>query len=181
MDSFESLIANILEYEGYWVYPSFKVELTSTEKKKIGKPTCPRWEIDLLAYKGRYNELLVVECKSFLDSTGVRYRGFNGTDKKDAKRYKLFNDLNLRRTILKRVVKQLVESGSCSKNPKIKLCLATGKMASEDDRKNISKLFNKKGWKLFDDLWIKNKLKTFAELKYENRVSAVVAKLLQRG
>ena len=34
MDAFESVIAMLLQREGYWVYPRFKVQLTKEEKKK---------------------------------------------------------------------------------------------------------------------------------------------------
>jgi len=69
MDAFESVIALLLRQEGYWVIPSFKVEITREEKRKIGRPSSPRWEIDLVAYQGATNEVLAVECKSYL----VRY------------------------------------------------------------------------------------------------------------
>jgi hypothetical protein len=76
MDSFENLMAILLEREGYWVTTSFKVDLTKSEKIKIGKPTTPRWELDLIAYKAGPNELLIVECKSFLNSIGVTLTQF---------------------------------------------------------------------------------------------------------
>ena len=53
-------------------------------------------ELDIVAYSGRRNELLVVECKSYLDSFGVQIRAFDGTDEILAKRFKLFNDETLR-------------------------------------------------------------------------------------
>lgn len=87
MDAFEALISMLLRHEGYWTQPSFKVELTKEQKREIGLPSAPRWELDLIAYKGATNELLVVECKSFLDSTGVVFR--NGQFE-PPKRYKLF-------------------------------------------------------------------------------------------
>jgi hypothetical protein len=52
MDAFESLIAMLLRHEGYWTTPSFKIELTKKEKVSIGKASSPRWELDLIAYKG---------------------------------------------------------------------------------------------------------------------------------
>jgi len=55
MDHFESIIAMLLEAEGYWVRRSFKVNLTKAEKRKIGKPSIPRPEIDLLAFKSSRN------------------------------------------------------------------------------------------------------------------------------
>lgn len=64
MNSFEQLIKGMLEDDGYWVRSSYKADLTQDEKVKIGRPTSPRWEVDLLAYSGHTNEVLVVECKS---------------------------------------------------------------------------------------------------------------------
>jgi Holliday junction resolvase len=44
----------------------------------IGRPSSPRWDIDIIAYKGAINEVLVVECKSYLDSRSVIFkRRFN--------------------------------------------------------------------------------------------------------
>lgn len=180
MDSFETLVGSILSKEGYWVRSCVKVELTASEKQKIGRPSSPRWELDLVAYKAKSNEILVVECKSFLDSPGVRFRGLDGTDPKEAKRYKLFNDPILRKTVFGRLVKQFVSSGSCSSSPSIKLCLAAGKVASESDRDKIKKLFNRNDWGFFDNLWLKEKLHTASDSGYENEIASVVAKILLR-
>ena len=43
MDSFETLVGFLLEKDGYWVRTSVKVGLTTREKKKIGRPSSPRW------------------------------------------------------------------------------------------------------------------------------------------
>lgn len=91
MDAFEQLVSEILWMEGYWVRTSVKVELTKEEKRQIGRPS-PRWELDIVAYSGRDNSLRVVECKSYLDSRGVALRAFDGSDAKNAERYKLFAD-----------------------------------------------------------------------------------------
>jgi hypothetical protein len=56
MDPFESLVAIILERDGYWAKPEFKVELTKEEKRLIGRPSNPRWELDIVTYKGANNE-----------------------------------------------------------------------------------------------------------------------------
>lgn len=181
MDSFETLVGSLLTKEGYWVRSSVKVELTADEKQKIGRPSSPRWELDLVAYKAKSNELLVVECKSFLDSPGVRARGLDGTDTTEAKRYKLFNDPVLRKTVLGRLVKQLISSGSCLSSPSVTLCLAAGKVAGEPDREKIRKLFDRNGWKFFDDSWLREKLLTVSDSSYENEIASVVAKILLRG
>ncbi|MFN0156735.1 MAG: hypothetical protein ACKVRP_01530 [Bacteroidota bacterium] len=72
MDAFESVVAAILQRQGYWTLTSVKVELTKEEKREIGRHSSPRWELDVVAYRGSDNELRVVECKSFLDSGRIR-------------------------------------------------------------------------------------------------------------
>jgi len=180
MDSFENLIALLLRREGWWTVTSFKVRLTKDEKKHVERASAPRWEIDLLAYKGSTNEVLAVECKSFLDSTGVIFRGGQFDP---PSRYKLFSNTKLRETVLRRIALQLVEAGSCVQAPKVQLALATGNLAAKSDRPGIKAEFEKQGWRLFDDVWIREQLKTVATDAYENEVATIVAKLLlkQRG
>lgn len=57
---------------GSWTQTSIQVDLTKAEKRALGRHSSPRWELDVEASCGATNELLVVECKSFLDSLGVR-------------------------------------------------------------------------------------------------------------
>jgi hypothetical protein len=52
MDAFENVMALLLRRHGCWTATSVKVELTKEQKVAIGRPSSPRWEIDLLAYKG---------------------------------------------------------------------------------------------------------------------------------
>ena len=163
MDSFEAIVGLLLQKEGYWVRRSVKVNLTPKEKKKIRRHSSPRWELDLVAYKAKSNELLVVECKSLLDSRGVTAQGVSGKGRKNL--YKLFNDSVLRKTVLNRLVKELVESDSCASFPSVTLCLAAGKIARDADRENIKKLFERNGWRLFDDSWLSKRLKSLGERK----------------
>src|SRR5438132_7711673 len=127
MDSFENVVAAILQRKGYWTQTSVRVELTKPEKRAIGRYSSPRWELDVVAYKGSTNELLVVECKSFLDSYGVEVAAFNGSKPKGRKRYKLFFESKLRRVVFSRLAKQFIAQGSCAKKPRVQLCLAAGK------------------------------------------------------
>ena len=76
MQGFEALIAEILEAEGYWVRRGHKVGLTKEDKQEIGRPSSPRWEIDVLGYRAPENLVLAVECKSYLDSPGVNLAGY---------------------------------------------------------------------------------------------------------
>jgi len=181
MDAFEQLVSEILWREGYWVRTSVKVDLTKEEKRKIGRPSSPRWEIDVVAYSGRDNLLLVVECKSYLDSRGVALRAFDGKDKKFAERFKLFSDDNLREVVFDRLRQQLAASGACPPDAEVKLCLACGRIATDADRKGLHKHFAEKGWDLWDEPWLRERLQHMSAGSYENEVSAVVAKLLLRG
>lgn len=181
MNAFEQLVSEILWMEGYWVRTSVKVDLTKEEKQAIGRPSSPRWEIDIVAYSGRDNLLQVVECKSYLDSRGVALRAFNGSDARFAERFKLFADANLRKTVFERLRLQFVASGACRPNAKIKLCLACGRIASEADRAGLREHFAAQGWELWDERWLRERLQRMAKQGYENQVSAVVAKLLLRG
>ena len=114
MDAFEQVVSEILWLEGNWVRQSVKVELTKEEKRAIGRPSSPRWELDIVAYRGRDNLLRVVECKSYLDSRGVALRAFDGKDDAAAQRFKLFADEGLRNVVFNRLAQQLVDSGACA-------------------------------------------------------------------
>jgi len=167
--------------EGYWVRTSVKVELTKEEKRQIGRPSSPRWELDVVAYCGRDNLLKIVECKSYLDSRGVALRAFDGSGDRSAERFKLFADDLLRAVVFERLKLQFAESGACRPNAKVKLCLACGRIATDADRAGLHKHFVEMGWELWDEPWLKGRLKRMSDQGYENQVSAVVAKLLLRG
>lgn len=181
MDAFEQLVSEILWMDGYWVRTSVKVELSKEEKVLIGRHSAPRWELDIVAYHGRDNLLRVVECKSFLDSVGVRSSAFDGSNPDEAKRYKLFNEPELRRVVFNRLRLQLSESGTCREAPEVRLALACGKIRNETDRMAIRARFEAEGWELWDEPWLRGRLSRMAEQGYENQVSSVVAKLLLRG
>lgn len=182
MDAFEQLVSEILWMEGYWVRTSVKVVLTKEEKRKIGRPSSPRWEIDVVAYSGRDNLLRIVECKSYLDSRGVALQAFDGNNEKLAERFKLFsNDKNLQDVVFNRLRIQMTESGLCPPDVRTQLCLACGHIASNKDREGLHKHFEAKGWQLWDEKWLLERLQRLSEIGYENQVSAVVAKLLLRS
>src|SRR5216684_6553868 len=85
-------------------------------------------ELDVVGYQGRDNQLPVLECRSLLDSYGVRVETFAGKNAKNQKRYKLFFEKSLREVVLGRLVKQLVHQGFCPPNPPVTLGLAAGKV-----------------------------------------------------
>lgn len=178
MDSFETVVAAILQRKGYWTQTSVKVDLTKAEKRRIGRHSSPRWELDVLAYKGRSNEVLVVECKSFLDSTGVGCEVFQGKNREGQRRYKLFFEPTLRRVVLNRLSKQLVKEGSCRPRPSVVLGLAAGKV--KGDEAWLAQHFARKGWLFFGPTRLRDELETLQDLQYENDVATVVAKILLR-
>lgn len=183
MDAFEQVVSEILWMQGYWVRTSVKVELTKPDKQEIGRPSSPRWELDVVGYRGGDNVLQVVECKSYFDSQGVRAADFGLVDseRSSADRYKLFNDETLRRVVFERLRQQFTETGACREAPTVRLALACGKIKNGADRFNINRRFAPEGWELWDEAWLRDKLGKLAARGYENQVSSVVAKLLLRG
>jgi hypothetical protein len=179
MDSFEAVVASILQRHGYWTQTSVKVELTKAEKVTIGRHSSPRWELDVVGYRGSSNEILVMECKSFLDSLGVQCSTFEGKNVKGEKRYKLFFEETLRNVVLGRLRQQLVQAGFCAPNPHVVLGLAAGKVKGEEAW--LQAHFDSKGWKFMGPSEVQRELRAFRDSGYENTVAAVVAKLLLRG
>lgn len=155
--------------------------MTKAEKREIGRHSAPRWELDVVGYRASDNTLLVVECKSYLDSIGVRADAFDGSNEKHAKRYKLFNEPVLREVILNRLSVQFTESGACSPSPTVRLALACGRIRNQSDRIVLRSRFEQNGWELWDEEWLRKHLRQMATQGYENQTSAVVAKLLLRG
>lgn len=177
MDAFESVVSLVLRLEGYWTIQSLKVALNLEEKRAIGRPSSPRWELDVVAYRGKTNELLVVECKSFLDSPGVT---FDGDGLVPRERYKLFSEDKTREVVLNRLVEQLVELGACAPNPTVRLCLAAGKLRHPKRADELSRWFDERGWRFISPDELATKLDDCIGAKYENDVGYVVAKLIGR-
>jgi len=176
MDAFEQIVAMLLERDGYWVHTSYKVRLTKEEKVRIGIPSCPRWEIDIVAYRPKDNVVLAVECKSFLNSPGVDYKSFSGQTVRGLRRYKLFTNGTLRKTVFSRLEKQLRQDGRLRPSARVKLCLAAGhiRKGSEAD---IQEHCRKNGWLLFGQAWFREQFGKLADADYENDIAIVAAKL----
>lgn len=179
MDSFEQVIASVLQRQGYWTQTSVKVELSKAEKVRIGRQSSPRWELDVVAYRGATNELLVVECKSFLDSRGVSTKVFADGNPGFEKRYKLFTEPILRRTVLACLRRQYVAQGFCARRPTVRLGLAAGRVYGDEAR--LRMVFRRRGWRFWGPQDVKRELRALRDSQYENSVAAVVAKLLLRG
>lgn len=179
MDHFESIIATLLEAEGYWVRRSFKVNVTKEEKRQIGKHSIPRHEIDLLALHLDRNEVLALEAKSFLDSVGVKLSQLSEEHEVPEGRYKLFTSKRYREIVLSRLRQDLVASGMANPNTKISLGLAAGKVY-QGQAGSIHELMTKKEWLFWSPEDIKQKVTALAEHGYENDPAIITAKILMR-
>jgi hypothetical protein len=180
MDAFEQVVSEILWREGFWVRTSVKVELTAEDKKAIGRPSSPRWELDVVAYRSSDNELRVIECKSYLDNPGVGADWIGGVNGSASGRFKLFLESKLREIVLSRLGAQFVSMGLCRPDPSIRLCLACGKIR-KGAREALVRHFKENEWELLDEKWFSKHLRAMAKSGYENQVSAIVAKLILRG
>ena len=178
MDAFEQLAAEFLWNQGYWVRNCVKVELTREDKVRIGRHSSPRWEIDLVAYDQKSNELLALECKSYLDSGGVHAAHF-APGSRYATRYKLFHDDILRETVLTRLRQQFIDQGFCPDDVQVRIGLIHAH-ATAFNAPLLKDIFAKAGWLLFGPEWIGSQLQRMAAASYENSTAAVVAKLLLR-
>jgi len=179
MNAFESIVAQYLEAEGYWVRQSVKVKITKDDKKAIGLPTMPTPEIDIVALSVKRNELLLVEVKSFLDSQGVYSDAVCTDEYRASKRYRLFNETKYRRIVSKRIAEEYLGSGLINSKTNINYALAAGKIHSGDED-NLRANFSKKGWILITPSEIKNKVKELANKGWEDNLVTMTAKLIMR-
>lgn len=179
MNAFEQLVSEIYFNMGFWTTTGYKISLTSEEKRKIERFSSPRWEIDVVAYSGRNNEVHAIECKSFLDSPGVTIKEFQESSQRTKGRYKLFNEAVLREAIFHRLRNQLHEEGLTSKDPLIRLCLVAGKI-KKGEEKILTEYFNNRAWILYGPDWVRNQLKKISLSSYSDQVCSMVAKILLR-
>ena len=92
---------------------------------------------------------------------------------------KLFTDATLRNVVFARLEQQLVDEKRCRAKPKLRLGLVCGH-TKKAAREELRSHFAENGWDLYDDEWLRDRLREVANGGYENQVSAVVAKLLVR-
>jgi len=182
MNAFESIVARFLESEGYWVRQSVKVDITKEDKRKIGLPTMPRPEIDLVALDVKGNELLLIEVKSFLDSYGVYFEAVTDANDHMAARYRLFTDKVFRKIVSERIFQSYFDQGLIKKTTKINYALAAGNIHSDVDEQKIRKYFARQDpqWKIFSPTTIKDRIREWSDKGYEDDLVTITAKLVMR-
>src|ERR1700704_346787 len=111
MNAFEQIASKFFDAQGYWTRVGLKVDLTKQEKRDLGNPSMPRPEIDIVAYKPSLNELLIIECKSYLDSNGVRIENLRGENAIHKDRLKLLTRDSLRTLVTTKLLSQLRTEG----------------------------------------------------------------------
>jgi hypothetical protein len=175
LDAFEHVVAEILWAKGYWVRTSFAINLTKEQKAAVGNPSMPRPEIDIVAYHAASNHLLAVECKSFLNSTGVTYAELCGD--KSGDRYKLFRRPALRELVLRELVLQCEAMGLSRPGATVQLGMVAGKVRGNDEAA-LASLFEAEGWFFHGPQWVRTELSKQASTAYTNQIATVVAKIL---
>lgn len=108
MDHFEGLVSTLLEDDGYWVRRSHTVNLSKAEKANTGKPSIPRPEIDILAFRFETNTIIALEVKSYLDSPGIKLVDLTVEHELASGRFKLFTSSLYRNIVLTRLKADLI-------------------------------------------------------------------------
>ena len=179
MESFEEIVKVLFEEDNYWVRQSEKINHTKEEKKKTGKPSIPRPEIDLVALNQSENHILVLEVKSFFDSPGVRLSELDIEYNKATGKYKLFTNKNYWTIVLSRLKKDFIKQGMADKKTRFTLGLVAGNVY-QNKTEEIRKLFNEKGWFFLGPDEIKDRVLALAKKGYQNSPIFMTAKILMR-
>ena len=179
MESFEEIVKVLLEEDNYWVRQSEKINLSKEEKRKIGKPSIPRPEIDLVALNQSKNHILVLEVKSFFDSPGVKFADLDIEYDETKGRYKLFTNKNYRNIVLSRLKKDFLKWGMANKDTQFTLGLVAGNVY-QNRTEDIRQLFENKGWFFLGPDEIKDRVLALAKKGYQNSPIFMTAKILMR-
>lgn len=176
MDAFEHIVGLYLQEKNYWTRHSVKVDLTKADKAKIKLPTIPRPEIDLVAYNPVSDTLVLIEAKSYLNSSGVTIGGLSGTDTKTKDRYRLLNNKTYQKVVTDRLVESFIKNKIIKKTTKVKYALAAGHV----QRKSLTAVddyLRKNGYLYFDPVDIKQTIKNLADKGWDDNIITVTAKL----
>ena len=181
MNAFEQISARFFEAQGFWTRVGLKIPISKEEKRSLQNPSMPRPEVDVVAFKPGPNELLIVECKSYLDSNGVSIDNFVGEKAVHLNRLKLFNRDPLRQLITAKLLVQLREEGLLlAKDPAIRYGLVAGKIKAGHGQR-LREMFNSKGWLLVTPGELAEGLRKFADRGYEDDIVTIAVKILERN
>lgn len=176
MNPFENVVAKLLEQSGYWVRQNYRVNLSVPDKIALGSKNMPRPEIDVLAWSARDEELLIIECKSYLDSAGVGLWAFD----QSSRAIRLFADSTYRALITKRLLAQMKQEKLLpGKKPKVTYGLVCGQMV-EKEKSEVEALFKKNHWWLWTPDDVRRNLARLGKVPYENDLVTMMVKLLLR-
>jgi hypothetical protein len=178
MDAFEHIVGLYLQEKNYWTRHSVKVDLTKEDKAEIKLPTIPRPEIDLVAYNPVSNTLILIEAKSYLNSSGVTIGGLNGTDNKTKDRYRLLNNKTYQNVVTKRLVESFKKNKIIKKDTKVKYALAAGHVQTKSSIA-VAKYLETNGYIYFAPDDIKQTIKNLANRGWDNNIITVTAKLTE--
>ncbi len=176
MDAFEHIVGLYLQEKNYWIRHSVKVDLTKEDKAAIELPTIPRPEIDLVAYNPVSDTLILIEAKSYLNSSGVTIGGLSGTDTKTKDRYRLLNNMTYQRVVTTRLVESFIKNNIIRPSTKVKYALAAGHVQPKSSTA-IAEYLSKKGYLYFDPVDIKQTIKNLANKGWDDNIITVTAKL----
>tara|TARA_R110002073_G_scaffold165737_1_gene322412 strand:+ start:445 stop:993 length:549 start_codon:yes stop_codon:yes gene_type:complete len=180
VDSFEALVRLLLEKDGHWTRQSEKVNLSKIEKCATGKPSIPRPEIDVVAFRPSDNKIIAMEVKSLLDSPGVKADHLAKEFETTEGNYKLFTCKNYREIVFQRMLHDYRKEGLADANTQIQLGLAAGKIYSKDEPR-LTLLFHERDWLLWSPSLLAKKATALSEIGYENDPFVLLAKLLVRN
>lgn len=181
MDAFESIVCSLLEQEGYWVRSQFRVELDPEDKRDLMNPTMPDPIIDVLAYDPTENVLIIIEVKSYLDSSGVHLKDIDS--KNDRGHYRILTNKDYFEKIASKLRVHKLCKDMISRGASINRGLAAGKVANtrENDGKESEKIvefMKKQGWWYWSPQEISERVRNLVKLRYTNEVLVMGAKVL---
>ena len=180
MDYFENIVMKIIESDNKWVRQNVKVNLTKEEKRRIGKPSIPRPDIDIVSYQVSNNIIEIWEVKSFLDSPGVKFSEINMQYDVPEGRYKILTSHKYRDIVINRLIIDWSREGLILPNPTVKIGLAAGKINIKDDIKIIN-YFKNRSWLLLKPENIFQGLKKLENQSYENDPYIIASKIIFRN
>jgi hypothetical protein len=178
MDYFEEICKYLLEQENYWVRTCVKVEITKEEKRQLGKPSMPRPEIDIVAYNPKQNLLILIEAKSFLNSSGVYIEHVQDKDMKyDG--YKILTGKMYQEVVTNKLIEIYLNSGLLSIRPNIQYGLIAGNVAKNKNQE-LQELAIERNWFYWGPEKLKEGLMKFKDYPYENNPFVLTSKILNK-